>query len=267
MSQACCGHDAGARADVVKDPVCGMTVDPATTPHHATHESHDYHFCGARCRERFVAEPGKYLGPKAPEPAAPPGTIYTCPMHPEIRQVGPGSCPKCGMALEPVMPTLDEDDGEVRSLGRRLALLVALTVPVFLVAMGPHLFDTMWPEPWSSLARWGEALLATVVVLWGGAPFFARGWRSLMPWSPNMYTLIALGTGVGMAVQRGRVPLPVAVSARHAQRARHGRRVLRIGSGDRHAGDTGRFPGTPGTPPDRRHCVACSVWCRRPRAG
>ncbi|WP_426285023.1 heavy metal translocating P-type ATPase [Luteibacter sp. E-22] len=196
MSQACCGHDAGARADVVKDPVCGMTVDPATTPHHATHESHDYHFCGARCRERFVAEPGKYLRPKEPEPAAPPGTIYTCPMHPEIRQVGPGSCPKCGMALEPAMPTLDEDDGEVRSLGRRLALLVALTVPVFLVAMGPHLFDTMWPEPWSSLARWGEALLATVVVLWGGAPFFARGWRSLMPWSPNMYTLIALGTGV-----------------------------------------------------------------------
>jgi Cu+-exporting ATPase len=196
MSRACCGHDAGSHAGPVKDPVCGMTVDPATTPHHASHEGHDYHFCGARCRERFVAEPGKYLGPKEPEPAAPPGTIYTCPMHPEIRQVGPGSCPKCGMALEPAMPTLDEDDGEVRSLGRRLALLVALTVPVLLVAMGPHLFGTMWPEPWSSLARWGEALLATVVVLWGGAPFFARGWRSLMPWSPNMYTLIALGTGV-----------------------------------------------------------------------
>ncbi|MDQ0010465.1 Cu+-exporting ATPase [Luteibacter jiangsuensis] len=196
MSRACCGHDAGAQAGVVKDPVCGMTADPATTPHHATHEGHDYHFCGARCRERFVAEPGKYLGPKEPEPEAPPGTIYTCPMHPEIRQVGPGSCPKCGMALEPAMPTLDEDDGEVRALGRRLALLVGLTIPVILVAMGPHLVDMTWPEPWSSLARWGEALLATVVVLWGGAPFFARGWRSLMPWSPNMYTLIALGTGV-----------------------------------------------------------------------
>jgi Cu+-exporting ATPase len=196
MSRACCGHDAGVKADAVKDPVCGMTVDPATTPHHATHEGHDYHFCGARCRERFIAEPGKYLGPKEPEPATPSGTIYTCPMHPEIRQVGPGSCPKCGMALEPAMPTLDEDDGEVRYLGRRLALLVALTVPVVLVAMGPHLFGTMWPEPWSSLARWGEALLATVVVVWGGAPFFARGWRSLVPWSPNMYTLIALGTGV-----------------------------------------------------------------------
>lgn len=196
MSRACCGHDAGSQAGPVKDPVCGMTVDPTTTPHHATHDGHDYHFCGARCRERFIAEPGKYLGPKEPEPATPPGTIYTCPMHPEIRQVGPGSCPKCGMALEPAMPTLDEDDGEVRSLGRRLALLVALTVPVVLVAMGPHLFGTMWPEPWSSLARWGEALLATVVVVWGGAPFFARGWRSLMPWSPNMYTLIALGTGV-----------------------------------------------------------------------
>jgi len=100
------------------------------------------------------------------------------------------------MALEPALPSLDEDDGEVRALGRRLALLVVLALPVVLMAMGPHLFGWMWPEPGASIARWGEALLATVVVLWGGAPFFARGWRSLVPWSPNMYTLIALGTGV-----------------------------------------------------------------------
>jgi Cu+-exporting ATPase len=137
----------------------------------------------------------------APEAAmvldpAPAGTIYTCPMHPEVRQEGPGSCPKCGMALEPAMPSLDDDDGEVRVLGRRLGLLAALTVPVFLVAMGPHLFGWVWPALWASIARWGEALLASVVVVWGGAPFFARGWRSLVPWSPNMYTLIALGTGV-----------------------------------------------------------------------
>jgi len=129
----------------------------------------------------------------APMPA---GTIYTCPMHPEVRQEGPGSCPKCGMALEPAMPSLDDDDGEVRSLGRRLGALVALTVPVFLIAMVPHVTGRMWHEPWATGLAWVEAVLATVVVLWGGAPFFARGWRSLLPWLPNMYTLIALGTGV-----------------------------------------------------------------------
>ena len=196
MSHSCCSHGAADQAATVIDPVCGMTVDPAKTPHHATHDHHEYHFCGARCRERFMAEPAKFLGPKEPEVAMPAGTIYTCPMHPEVRQEGPGSCPKCGMALEPAMPSLDDDDSEVRSLGRRLWTLVALTLPVFLVAMGPHLFGWMWPEPWASIARWGEATLATIVVLWGGAPFFARGWRSLKPWSPNMYTLIALGTGV-----------------------------------------------------------------------
>jgi len=196
MSHSCCSHGAADQAATVIDPVCGMTVDPAKTPHHATHDHHEYHFCGARCGERFMAEPAKFLGPKEPEVAMPAGTIYTCPMHPEVRQEGPGSCPKCGMALEPAMPSLDDDDSEVRSLGRRLWTLVALTLPVFLVAMGPHLFGWMWPEPWASIARWGEATLATVVVLWGGAPFFARGWRSLKPWSPNMYTLIALGTGV-----------------------------------------------------------------------
>jgi P-type Cu+ transporter len=129
----------------------------------------------------------------APMPA---GTIYTCPMHPEVRQEGPGSCPKCGMALEPAMPSLEDDDGEVRSLGHRLGALVALTLPVFLIAMIPHVTGRMWQEPWVVPLAWMEALLATVVVLWGGAPFFARGWRSLLPWSPNMYTLIALGAGV-----------------------------------------------------------------------
>ncbi|MDR6936245.1 heavy metal translocating P-type ATPase [Luteibacter sp. 3190] len=196
MSHGCCSHDTAHAAATVLDPVCGMTVDPAKTAHHATHEGHEYHFCSARCRERFVAAPATFLAPKPAPADVPAGTVYTCPMHPEVRQVGPGSCPKCGMALEPAMPSLDDDDGEVRSLGRRLAVLVALTLPVLVVAMGPHLFGWMWPEPWASAARWIEAVLATVVVLWGGAPFFARGWRSLVPWSPNMYTLIALGTGV-----------------------------------------------------------------------
>ncbi|MGF6495605.1 Cu+-exporting ATPase [Luteibacter sp. 621] len=196
MSHSCCSHGAAPEAATVIDPVCGMTVDPAKTPHHHTHEGHEYHFCGAGCRTKFMADPAKYLGPKEPEAPMPAGTIYTCPMHPEIRQEGPGSCPKCGMALEPAMPSLDDDDGEVQSMARRFGLLLALTLPVFVVAMGPHLFGWMWPSPWDAVARWGEALLATAVVLWGGAPFFARGWRSLKPWSPNMYTLIALGTGV-----------------------------------------------------------------------
>ncbi|SDG88665.1 heavy metal translocating P-type ATPase [Dyella sp. 333MFSha] len=193
---SCCAHHAAAEPATAIDPVCGMTVDPLKTAHHATHEGQEYHFCCGRCRERFVADPVAFLGPKIPAAPAPAGMIYTCPMHPEVRQEGPGSCPKCGMALEPTMPSLDDDDGEVRSLGRRLALLVALTVPVFLIAMIPHLAGQAWHQPWAAILGWVEAILATVVVLWGGAPFFARGWRSLKPWSPNMYTLIALGTGV-----------------------------------------------------------------------
>jgi Cu+-exporting ATPase len=145
------------------------------------------------CCSHGAADQAVPVTDHAPMPA---GTIYTCPMHPEVRQEGPGSCPKCGMALEPAMPSLDDDDGEVRSLGRRLGSLVALTLPVFLIAMGPHVIGHRWTQPWAAILGWGEALLATVVVVWGGAPFFARGWRSLRPWSPNMYTLIALGTGV-----------------------------------------------------------------------
>jgi len=190
----------GAESDSLKDPVCGMTVDPQTSAHHAGHDGHDYHFCSARCREKFVADPAAYLGEREPAPPAPAGTIYTCPMHPEVQQVGPGHCPKCGMALEPMMPSAEEDDGgELRAMTRRFWMLVVLTVPVFLLAMGPHLFGWHLPSPWGSIAGWVEALLSTVVVLWGGVPFFARGWRSLKPWHPNMYTLIALGTGVAWA--------------------------------------------------------------------
>jgi Cu+-exporting ATPase len=118
-------------------------------------------------------------------------------MHPEVRQVGPGDCPKCGMALEPLAPSAEADDGgEVKALARRFGWLVALTLPVLVLAMGPHLVGHPWPMRWAGVLGWIEALLASVVVLWGGAPFFRRGWRSLRPWSPNMYTLIALGTGV-----------------------------------------------------------------------
>ena len=190
------------------DPVCGMKVAPHTAKHQADYAGQTYHFCSARCREKFVADPPAFVHDKpaatpalTPTPAlAPAGTIYTCPMHPEVQQTGPGSCPKCGMALEPMMPSLDEgDDGELIAMTRRFWLLVVLTVPVFALAMGPHLFGWHLPYPWGDVGGWVEALLTTVVVLWGGAPFFARGWRSLKPWRPNMYTLIALGTGVAWA--------------------------------------------------------------------
>jgi len=194
---SCCHGDDQLASVRATDPVCGMTVDLRTAKHRAEHDGHAYHFCSARCREKFVAEPSAYLEGRTTPPPAPPGTIYTCPMHPEVQQVGPGDCPKCGMALEPMMPSLDEGDGgELSSMTRRFWTLLALTVPVFVLAMGPHLFGWHLPTPWDGMAGWVEAVLATVVVLWGGAPFFARGWRSLKPWHPNMYTLIALGTGV-----------------------------------------------------------------------
>jgi len=190
-------HGHAQHGHIAKDPVCSMTVDPQSTAHHAEYAGGAYHFCSARCREKFVADPAAYLGEREPAPPAPAGTVYTCPMHPEVQQAGPGACPKCGMALEPMMPTLDEDDGgELRAMTRRFWTLCALSLPVFLLAMGPHLFGWHLPAPWDGIAGWAEALLSTVVVVWGGAPFFARGWRSLKPWSPNMYTLIALGTGV-----------------------------------------------------------------------
>ncbi|MBS0555938.1 MAG: heavy metal translocating P-type ATPase [Proteobacteria bacterium] len=188
---------AHSKTSVATDPVCGMSVDRQTAKHRAEHAGRAYYFCSARCREKFVAQPEQYLRGSssaiAPQPA---GTIYTCPMHPEVQQVGPGHCPKCGMALEPVMPTLEDDDSDVRALSRRFFICLALSIPVVAVAMGPHLFGWHLPSPWDRIAAWIEAVLASVVVLWGGAAFFVRGWRSFKPWSPNMYTLIALGTGV-----------------------------------------------------------------------
>ena len=190
-------HAHHPQPQAVKDPVCGMTVNPQTAKYHAEHADQTYHFCSARCHERFVAAPSAFLQDRPSVPPTPAGAIYTCPMHPQIQQVGPGHCPICGMALEPMLPTLDADDGgELAAMTRRFWWLVALTLPVFLLAMGPHLFGWQLPTPWGGIAGWVEAGLASIVVLWGGAPFFARGWRSLHPWQPNMYTLIALGTGV-----------------------------------------------------------------------
>ena len=171
-----------------------MTVDPATAKHKAEHQGRTYYFCSAGCRTKFVAAPAKYLD-KAEEPVVA-GAIYTCPMHPEIRQVGPGSCPICGMALEPL--TVSADSGpnhELTDMTRRFWIGLLLTVPVFILEMGGHLTGlTMLLG--QQLSNWLQLALATPVVLWAGWPFFVRGWQSLLTRNLNMFTLIALGTGV-----------------------------------------------------------------------
>jgi Cu+-exporting ATPase len=182
----------------VTDPVCGMRVDPRTAKHRFAYKGRDYLFCSGRCRERFEAEPERFLKPKPPEPAAPAGSVYTCPMHPEVRRIGPGSCPICGMALEPEQISLDDTpDPELIDMTRRFWIALALTIPVFVIEMGGHLGPMhLKPQNWSN---WISFALSTPVVLWAGAPFFARGGRSLVTRNFNMFTLVAMGTGVAWA--------------------------------------------------------------------
>jgi len=200
--KSCCGHShsdsPAAPADhMAKDPVCGMTVDPHTAKHRAEHAGRTYYFCAAGCRTKFVADPEKYLSPA--EQAAddvPEGAIYTCPMHPEIRQVGPGACPICGMALEPDLVTAEaQPNPELADMSRRLWIGLALTIPVFILEMGSHLFGLHHLIA-ASTSNWVQLVLATPVVLWAGWPFFERGWKSILTRNLNMFTLIALGTGV-----------------------------------------------------------------------
>ena len=191
------GADSVAAAASVKDPVCGMDVDPARTPHKAHYEGHEYFFCSAGCRAKFQKEPSRYT-PSAPRPmpAAPVGTIYTCPMHPQIRQVGPGSCPICGMALEPeVMTSETGPSPELKDMTRRFWIGLVLALPVFALEMGGHLTGMMMRLEGQTSA-WIQLALATPVVLWSGWPFFERGARSLATRSLNMFTLIAMGVGV-----------------------------------------------------------------------
>jgi len=177
------------------DPVCGMSVDPQKTTHRTNYQGKDYFFCSGGCKTKFEADPQKYLAPKRePEPVIP-GAIYTCPMHPEVRQEGPGACPICGMALEPEIVTLDEaPDPELVDMTRRFWIALTLTVPVFVLEMGSHLLGRDLVQP--PLSGWIQFALATPVVLWAGAPFFVRGWQSVVTRNLNMFTLIALGTGV-----------------------------------------------------------------------
>ncbi len=207
---------------VVTDPVCGMEVTPGEAAgDSAEHAGTTYWFCNPGCRERFIADPGRYLDPPKPAPtgqaSAKDTRIYTCPMHPEVRQVGPGSCPTCGMALEPLEVTADEGPNhELVDMTRRFWVSLALTVPGLALAMGemlaPGLVAALGPTAW----LWSQLVLSTPVVLWGGWPFFVRGGRSLVTRNLNMFTLIALGTGAAFAYSVFAVLFPDALP--HAMR-------------------------------------------------
>ena len=189
----------GSPAGTAIDPVCGMTVDPFKTAQHAEHAGRPYYFCSAGCRTKFQADPAKYLAPNRPavEAAVPAGAIYTCPMHPEIRQVGPGSCPICGMALEPETFTADSGPNpELADMSRRFWVGLVLAVPVFVLEMTGHLMPRGVMLVSHHLSTWIQFALATPVVLWAGWPFFQRGWTSVVTRRLNMFTLIAMGVGV-----------------------------------------------------------------------
>jgi P-type Cu+ transporter len=179
------------------DPVCGMTVDMATAKHSLDHQHKTYYLCSAGCKAKFQANPAKYLdaSEKDTEPVVA-GAIYTCPMHQQIQQVGPGACPICGMALEPMTVTADGGPNhELADMTRRFWIGLTLTIPVFILEMGGHVMGlTMMLG--QQLSNWIQLVLATPVVLWAGWPFFVRGWQSLQTRNLNMFTLIAMGTGV-----------------------------------------------------------------------
>lgn len=180
--------------NIRKDPVCGMDVDDGTDLRHA-HEGRDYVFCNPRCRDKFKADPDRYLGEKKDEPLPVPGATYTCPMHPEVIQDGPGDCPLCGMALEPLSPSAEEeaDGGELADMKRRFGVSLVFALPLFVGEMASMSGPRHWLAP--GAMAWAQLALATPVVLWGGRPFFERGWASIVRRSLNMFTLVALGTG------------------------------------------------------------------------
>ena len=194
MQHSTCSHRTPVTDTSATDPVCGMRVDPATAKHRHSYRDRDYFFCSAGCREKFAADPERYLGhaPVPAEPAPSKDAIYTCPMHPEIRQHGPGHCPICGMALEPEAGG-EADDGERVAMTRRLWVSAALALPVVALDMGAHFGAWHFSGPWPDYVQFA---LATPVVLWGGWPFFVRGAQSVVTRHLNMFTLIAMGTGV-----------------------------------------------------------------------
>jgi heavy metal translocating P-type ATPase len=202
-AHSCCAgkHGATTGSKTAKDPVCGMTVDPAVTSHHVSHGGREYYFCSAGCRAKFAADPERYLsGSNESAAAAQPGAIWTCPMHPQIRQDHPGPCPICGMALEPEVVTADTGpSAELLDMSRRFWIALALTVPIFVLEMGGHLFPALHGLISERISGWLQFALATPVVIWAGWPFFERGWASVRTRNLNMFSLIAMGTGVAWA--------------------------------------------------------------------
>jgi Cu+-exporting ATPase len=190
----------GEATHLEKDPICGMNVDPGSAKHSAEYGGRTYYFCSQGCKAKFAADNASYIGEKPKPPApTPEGAIYTCPMHSEIRQTGPGNCPICGMALEPVVARADSGPNpELAGMTKRFWIALALSLPVVALEMGGHLFDlhTLISQKTSNWVQFG---LATPVVLWAGWPFFERGAKSLVTRNLNMFTLIAMGTGVAWA--------------------------------------------------------------------
>ncbi len=204
-----CTHAADSSAGMAIDPVCGMSVDPAKTAHIAIQAGAHHYFCSAGCLAKFNADPERYLGdaPRAAEPAME-GAIWTCPMHPEIQRPGPGSCPICGMALEPMTPTLtDGPSPEFADMKRRFIIGLVLTLPVVALEMGGHLLG-LTQLIGQQMSNWLQMGLATPVVLWAGWPFFERGWASVKSRHLNMFTLIAMGTGVAWSYSMVAALLP-----------------------------------------------------------
>ena len=207
------------RVSSVKDPVCGMDVEPATSEHHTDLDGRTHHFCSPGCKAKFDADPSAYLdaGREAHDHAdhhvhadhraqavsaddsggGEAVAEWTCPMHPEIRRPGPGTCPICGMALEPVTVTADSGPNpELADMTRRFKVATALSVPVLILGMGRDLVPALHDAISTTASNWVQMAFATPVVLWAGAPFFARGWTSVRTMKLNMFTLIAMGTGV-----------------------------------------------------------------------
>jgi P-type Cu+ transporter len=179
------------------DPVCGMQVDRASARHFLRHDGQKHYFCSADCQQKFEADPERYMGEKTPPEPMPQGTQWTCPMHPEIVRDRPGSCPICGMALEPMgVPTGEQGPNpELVDFTRRLWVSAVLSLPLLVIAMGPMLGLPVRDWIGEPLAGWIELALASPVVLWAALPFFHRGWESIVNRSPNMWTLIAIGVG------------------------------------------------------------------------
>lgn len=202
MAECCCTKTnpiviPDTSAITERDPVCGMTVDSQSTPYNTLHEGRRIYFCCEKCKIKFEADPERYLSPGSRQPDAPvpEGTEFICPMCEGVRQIGPGTCPTCGMALEPELVTADAGPNhELIDMTRRFFVSAAFALPVVIIEMGGHFFD--FAHSLGALGNWLQLLFATPVVLWAGWPFFERGWNSIKSMNYNMFTLIAIGVGV-----------------------------------------------------------------------